>query len=253
MAGSQRMQSPGTPQPPKPAGRPRLAADPKSPFFARVAAGYLAEGRTREALALCLEGTKIFTRYATGSLILGKCYEALGQNEEALAEFRRVLTFIPDSTTVQGFAARVAERERQAYEQFTGTVEKDLGSRKDSMTFEEFVTGTPPPPTSTVEFLIKQLQQAPKIPRPNVMPVTPITHDEPPPAAEPEAETTEPPPTIVTETLAEIYASQGQYKEAIQAYTTLSAQKPDDAPRFAERIAQLQELLKLQGEEGESA
>jgi len=253
MAGPEQTRMPGSQSTRKPEVKARLAADPQSPFFARVAAGYLQEGRTREALALCQEGTKIFTRYATGSLILGKCYEALGQNAEALAEYRRVLEVIPDSVLVQDLAGRVEKLDQLAYEEFTQIVEKGLEGRKGTMTFEEFSTGAPPPPTSTVEFLIKQLQQAPKIARPNVMPVTPITHEEPPePTPEPPAPPV-PESTIVTETLAEIYASQGQFQEAIQAYTTLSAEKPEDAPRFAERIAQLRELLKLEGSQGESA
>ncbi len=246
MAGSQRMPQQPRPAAPKPDVRPRLAADPKSPFFARAAADYLGEGRTREALALCVEGTKIFPRYATGSLVLGKCYEALGQWAEALAEYRRVLDSLPDSVFVRGLAEKVEQLEERAYGDFSASVARELQDRKDGMTFEEFATGAPPPPANTVEFLIKQLQQAPRTPRPAVMPVTPIIHEEPPaPVEEPHSEEA---PTIVTETLAEIYANQGQYREAIQAYTTLSAEKPEDADRFAERIAQLQELLRLQGD-----
>jgi hypothetical protein len=57
-------------------------------------------------------------------------------------------------------------------------------------------------------------------------------------------------PVIVTETLAEIYASQGQFREAIQAYTTLSAGKPEETERYARRIAQLEELLRLEEDKG---
>ncbi len=246
MAGSQRIQPQSRQQASKSDARPHLAADPKSPFFARVAAEYLEAGRAREALALCMEGTKIFPRYATGALILGKCYETLGRHAEALVEYRQVLERLPDNGLVQELAAQAEKLEERAYAEFGEALERAFQDRKDGMTFEEFATGATPPPANTVEFLIKQLQQAPKTPRPNIMPVTPITADESTPAAD--AQVPEEAPTIVTETLAEIYANQGQYNEAIQAYTTLSAEKPEDADRFAERIEQLRELLKLQGD-----
>jgi tetratricopeptide (TPR) repeat protein len=48
---------------------------------------------------------------------------------------------------------------------------------------------------------------------------------------------------IVTATLAEIYAQQGEYREALVAYKRLIQQRPDDAGRHAVRIAELEELL----------
>jgi tetratricopeptide (TPR) repeat protein len=48
---------------------------------------------------------------------------------------------------------------------------------------------------------------------------------------------------IVTVTLAEIYAKQGKYREALDAYQRLIPQRPEDAGRHAVRIAELEELL----------
>lgn len=226
-----------------PDSKPRIAADPKSPFFARVAAEYLGEGRTREALALCLEGTKVFPRYATGSLILGKCYEALGRNAEAIMEYRRVLAAFPDNAAVNALMQRAEQLESEAYQRFAESLEPALSPRKDMLTFSEFATGTQQVQSNTVEFLIKQLQQAPKLQRSATTPMLPVVPED-------LTATGEPTPVIVTETLAEIYASQGQFREAIQAYKTLAAQKPGDEGRYAERIAQLEELVRLGGETG---
>jgi len=236
---------PSISHPQSPPPKPRLAADSKSPFFARVAAGYLEEGRTREALSLCVEGTKVFTRYATGSLILGKCFEALGRNEEALVEYRRVLSFIPDSDYARELVGRVELLERQAYEAFTADIEHSLQQQKGSMTFAEFISGSAVAQSSTVEFLIKQLQQAPPTRRSTITPVSPLTEEGEHRGQEAAAE---PSSGIVTETLAEIYANQGQYHEAIRAYRILAVEKPDEADRYGQRIVQLEELLKLQGE-----
>lgn len=221
--------------------QPHLAANPDSPFFARIAAGYLEEGRTREALALCVKGTQVFPRYVTGALMLGRCYEMLGRHAEALVEYRKVLRGLPDNAMAKGLVESAEVKVREAFEEFAATVDKALLPRKDTMSFEVFIGGGQPVQASTVEYLIKQLQQAPKMPRANITPVFPVTQEEPPAAPEPGQ-------VIMTETLAEIYANQGQYREAIQAYTVLLTEKPDDARRFTERIAQLQEMLKLQGE-----
>ncbi|OGU30096.1 MAG: hypothetical protein A2X67_13195 [Ignavibacteria bacterium GWA2_55_11] len=51
---------------------------------------------------------------------------------------------------------------------------------------------------------------------------------------------------FVTPTLAEIYAKQGWYDDAIKAYRTLSRNKPAERERFEQRIAELEELKKQQ-------
>jgi hypothetical protein len=42
-----------------------------SPWFARVAADLLDTGNIKEALRICVEGTRVFPRYTTGRLMLG--------------------------------------------------------------------------------------------------------------------------------------------------------------------------------------
>jgi cytochrome c-type biogenesis protein CcmH/NrfG len=48
----------------------------------------------------------------------------------------------------------------------------------------------------------------------------------------------------VTATLAEIYASQGEYDEAIEAYRTLAVQRPGSAERYQKRLGELEDLKK---------
>jgi tetratricopeptide (TPR) repeat protein len=49
---------------------------------------------------------------------------------------------------------------------------------------------------------------------------------------------------IVTSTLAEIYASQGAYREAIRTYTLLVARTPEERAQFERRIRELEEIWK---------
>ncbi|MFT7695597.1 MAG: hypothetical protein ACI8P2_004231, partial [Candidatus Latescibacterota bacterium] len=56
---------------------------PDSPLFARLADLYLNRGKTEEALEVCRRGCQHFPDYATGFLVLSKCYEAQGEVEQA--------------------------------------------------------------------------------------------------------------------------------------------------------------------------
>ncbi len=96
-----------------------------------------------------------------------------------------------------------------------------------------------PPPTvvqNTIEELATKLQTARKI-----TPIINITQKETPPKTEPDT------PTgvgFVTPTLAEIYAKQGWFDDAIKAYKTLARNKPGEKERYEKRIAELEELKK---------
>jgi hypothetical protein len=53
--------------------------------------------------------------------------------------------------------------------------------------------------------------------------------------------------SFVTPTLAEIYAKQGWFDDAIKAYRTLAKTKPAEREKYEERIAELEEEKKKQG------
>jgi tetratricopeptide (TPR) repeat protein len=207
-----------------------------SPWFARMAADLLDSGETKEALRICVEGTRVFPRYTTGRLVLGRCYEALGSHVEAMLEYRRVLEVFPDNPLVRELLKRAELEEQQRFEAFAAEWEARLQGRKDRLTFEDYV-GTPGPAGDpSVDLIIQQLESAPRR----------IPLQEGPPPPEPAREAPASPARFVTATLAEIYASQGEYDEAIEAYRTLAAQRPGSAERYQKRLAELEELKKTQ-------
>jgi tetratricopeptide (TPR) repeat protein len=150
----------------------------RSPRFAERAAESLARGETAEAKRLCQTGVERFPWYATGHLVLGRCYETAGHYRAASGCYRQVLQILPGLVVAEEALARVS--------------------------------GRPDEGESGVDFLLRQLGQVRK---------------------------------IVTATLAEIYARQGEYREAVEAYRTLIRQRPEDAWRFADRLAELERLL----------
>ncbi|MEK9136648.1 MAG: tetratricopeptide repeat protein [Bacteroidota bacterium] len=215
----------------------RLASNAKSPSFARLASYHLKEGQIQKAVDLCLEGLKLYPNYGTAHLVLGRCYEAMGRNIEAMLEYRRALKAMPDNPIVQGLLKHVEQREQEAFKAFSEESAHKLKERKNTLTFEKFVEEGTEKKESTAEFLLKRLQEVKKT-APSA-----VAEGQPEEAAHAQGVA---PSKIVTATLAEIYATQGEYKEAIDAYRKLVSQRPIEAERYAKRIVQLEELSRLQ-------
>jgi tetratricopeptide (TPR) repeat protein len=91
-----------------------------------------------------------------------------------------------------------------------------------------------------IEELTNKLQSAGKI-----TPVINFAQKETPTASE---QDTSAGMGFVTPTLAEIYAKQGWFDDAIKAYRSLARNKPAEKERFEKRIAELEELKKKNGE-----
>ena len=216
----------------------RAPAGGTTPWFARISAGLLESGDLQGALRMCLAGARMFPRYPTGRLMLGRCYDALGRHVEAMLEYQRVIEVFPDNPVIGALVKNAEERERQGFEGFAVVRLAKLQGRKDRLTFEEYVGATGDSPQSTsVERIIRQLEDAPRRSQP---PLPPAGEEPPPPI-----DTSEPSGRFVTATLAEIYASQGEYDEAIEAYRKLAEQRPGSAGRYQKRLGELEELKRL--------
>jgi tetratricopeptide (TPR) repeat protein len=213
----------------------KVTATPGSPFFARVASAYLRQGKTMQAIELCAQGLKTFPDYATGHLVLGQCYEALGRTIEAMLEYRRALKILPDNPAMQKLMRDIEQREKEAFVAFAEERARKLTERKDSLSVEEYLSEEPTEKESTVEFLLKRLQVARRAAPGTEHGQSGATDERPASATI----------SIVTPTLAEIYASQGEYDAAIDAYGKLVVQRPQEAERYEKRIAQLEQLKKL--------
>jgi len=208
-----------------------------TPWFARLASVYLEQGEAETALRVCREGMKRYPRYVTGNLILGKCYEALGRRIEAALEYGRVLEVLPDNQMVRDVVRQLERQEQVAFETFAQRRQGELGPVGGSVSFEQYNISQGGPQESSVEFLIKQLQE--------VRRSTP--HGEGKQGEEVELEDDEAAAKIVTETLAEIYASQNEFQEAIKAYRKLLELRPEEAARYEKRLAELEERARTAG------
>jgi len=208
------------------------SGDPEAPWFARMAVEFLTRNEPAKAAELCLDGLRRHPDYGTGYLVLGKCYAALGRSREALLAFRKAHEVVPDNAAVRALLATQQEQERQAFEGFCLRRRDELRRDNGRLTLEQFLAGGDT--ESSVDYLLKQLDEVRKR-RPPELPA------EEEPGAAPEG-----PPSakIITVTLAEIYASQGQFTEAIAAYQKLIELRPDEEARYAARIRELETHLR---------
>ncbi len=225
-----------------PALEAKHTANSRSPVFARLASYYLLEGKAQQAAELCIEGLKTHPNYAAAHLVLGKAFEALGRHIEAMLEYRKALRVVPDNPTVTELLRRSEQREQEAFKAFAEDRAKKLGERKGTLKLEAYLEAeNNPAGQGTVEYLLQRLKSA-KI---SAAPFENVS-------SEAEAQQSHPAPKIVTATLAEIYANQGEYTEAIAAYRVLREQQPSEIERFDKRITELQEMARHQHAESRS-
>lgn len=214
-----------------PALEAKLSNNPRSPVFARLASYYLKEGKAQQAIDTCVAGLRFYPDYASARLILGRAYEAMGRDVEALLEYRKLSRLLPDNPTVADLLTKVERREKEAFRAFAAERLARLEEHKNTLTFETYIAGQQTG-ENTVDFLLHKLRDAKRV-------APPPTADLPREDAQPQVA-----PKIVTATLAEIYASQGEYKAAIDAYRKLRDQNPGEADRYEKRITELDEMTR---------
>ena len=237
--------------------------DPDSPHFARLADRYLQRGRTRRALELCQKGCEDFPDYATGFIVLSKCYEKQGALEEAREALSQALRLDPENPSGYkrlahlfeqlGVAPLVLQSLRQAA--YLDPFDASLAEQIDRCASQIHQAAPAEPAASAAPEEVRDAEAA----QPQALPPPrpPADRDElygdtndsellrllqeieeEEKAAEP-VPTPEEPPTpadskpeapkskrIATMTLAEIYTTQGLTQKAIETYRELLEQEP---------------------------
>lgn len=223
-----------------------LEAEASLPGFARIAAELLEAGDHAYAFKLCQEGVQRFPGYATGYLMLGKCYQAAGRRIEAILEFRRVHMMYPDNRWIQELQARVEAVEEAEFAAYLETHPRSRVPR--GQTAPDGTVSLDPsegPPSEegakedSVEFLMRRLNDVRRGAPGEDQPLPDETEHVSGTGFQ-----------IVTPTLAEIYAAQGEYEEAVRLYRTLIAQRPAEREKYEARIRELKERARSGGANG---
>jgi tetratricopeptide (TPR) repeat protein len=165
----------------------------------------------------------------------------------------------PETGSESPFGEVASLSEEESFEQYAARMRGELAGQEDSIGLDDYLGNVatemiqPLPETSSerpaiaeevepenvapekteIEEIAEKLQSAKKI-----TPVINIAERAPRPASEAETPAST---GFVTPTLAEIYAKQGWFDDAIKAYKTLMVTKPSDREKFEKRIAELEE------------
>lgn len=177
----------------------KLASDPHSALFAQLADAYRMGGKFEEAIRVCKEGLRRRPEYAAAYIVLGRAHHESGDLLAAQEAFQRVTQLAPDNVLAYGFLGQIAEAQNE--------IPQALDAYRMALTLYPF--------DKQIRAAVLRLQ---------------ARGDETQSASLAVAEaSTAPKEPLPSETLAELYASQGLYERAAQTYERLMAQAPGRA------------------------
>jgi tetratricopeptide (TPR) repeat protein len=225
----------------------KVRSNPLTPEFAKLANYYLINGNTNEAISLLKQGINFYPDYTTAKMILGKCYLANRYYYDAKKIFESILADNPELGIAQKFleiandlAKSEVSRKHEDdiiprlefksvefhdydfnYNLFPSFEIEEIcagnlsaNNVEDSQEYREFkeVFRSPyffKPEASKAKFEKKRLKNKFEV-------------------------------KIITETLADIFAKQGNYFDALEAYTYLVKIKPDRKEQLEGKISEVE-------------
>jgi tetratricopeptide (TPR) repeat protein len=186
-----------------------------SPVFARVAESLMKDGEYDEALAVIEEGLKIYPDYVTAKLVLAETLAKKNDYKGLIRIIDEVRDSIDEETV--NYYLEKAEEERNLTQEVFGSEEEQSKSIEDDLeNLADTISKAKIPPTGDT----KQTEQFPN------------------------EESTPKGTQFVSETLAEIYLTQQNYKEALSIYEKLLDANPQNAERYNLRIEEIKSAMK---------
>ncbi len=184
-----------------------LARESSSLVFAALAEAYRKRNMPDQAIAVCKKGLHHHPGFLSGRVALARAYVDKGEKDRAVKELERVILAAPDNLIAQGLLLTIYEEKRD-WDSLEKTVHRILSMD---------------PQDEKARKCWQMLRMHP-------------TNE----ANEKSAEGGS--GEIVTQTLAEIYASQGYVDKAFEIYRKLSVREPEN-PNIHERLADLKQQI----------
>ena len=182
-----------------------LARESSSLVFAALSEAYRRRNMLDQAIAVCKKGLHHHPGFLSGRVALARAYVDKGETDQAVKELERVILAAPDNLIAQGLLLAVYE-EKHDWDNLEKTVHRILSvDPRDEKATKCWQTLRTQPTTSENAAGGKSGE-------------------------------------IVTQTLAEIYASQGYYDKAFDIYRKLSVREPEN-PNLHERLADLKQQI----------
>lgn len=198
---------------------------PDGLVFARLADAYRKTGDPERALILLQEGLGRHPNYFSALIVQGKAFLDLERSAEAEGAFRRVLELDAENMVALQVLAELA-RDRGALEEAAGWYERlvqvDPLNEDAAVAFRELAERDMREATEVIARDLESPEPAPEPP-------------EEPAAVAPDSDGARHDPDLLTQTMAELYASQGLFQEAEAVYLELLKFRPGD-PALLERL-----------------
>ncbi len=222
----------------------KVRANPLTPEFAKLANYYLINGNVNEAINLLKQGLSFYPGYTTAKIILGKCYLANRYYYDAKKLFESILNDYPDLSIAQKYLEISNDLTKS---EVSRKHDDDIIPRLEFKTVEfhdydfnynlfpsyeiEELANAPSDVEELPEFVeFKEVFQSPDFFKPETAK----------PKFEKKRLKNKFEVKIITETLADIFAKQGNYFDALEAYTYLLKIKPEKKDRLEGKISEVE-------------
>jgi len=218
----------------------------KSPLFIRKADQEIRNNQIERAVEILLEGLKIYPDYAAAHFILGRAYSLLGQFNQALKSIKTGSILINSTETYDHYLKEInsARKQRSLYDSSTRTSfffpeidsEQPVIIPEDNKEIHNILPGKVDNQLDDIDDRLEEIARE-------------ISH----------AKLNESPSNLdyelsnvgnfieqnmfVSETLAKIYITQGEFKEAIDIYQKLIRKTPSKQEYYLQKIIELQSQL----------
>jgi tetratricopeptide (TPR) repeat protein len=202
--------------------------DGDSPLFLRAADFYLRNNDPQTAYSILGNGLKIFPEHPLAHILMGKVHYALGNIEESELFLRKGCELLNSEQTFTYYKNKfhLPDKKSSPFDSSRGNI--FMNSQEDFI-FDEEVTNTK---SSLIEDNLNELAEKlinARIDRSGVNPVSENNQKEYNPDRS----------KLATETLANIYLSQGQKSEAIKVYELLADRNPEKKEYYLKKIRDL--------------
>ncbi len=208
-----------------------------TPLFVRKADYELEKKNLDDAIEILTKGIKDFPNYAAPYLLLGKIFALKGDYSIAIENIKKGSDLIPSRKTY-GFYLNEIENIKNKI---------SLGFSNESKIEKEVVKEVPKEVKKEVSFEKEEKLEPKPLPIDKklgdlVKEISPETQNSPL-VERIEQEKSFGKNIIISETLAKIYISQGEYKEAIDIYNLLKEKHPEKIDYYSKKIEELKSKL----------
>lgn len=201
-----------------------------SPLFVRIASNQIEDNNPDKAIEILDEGLKKYPEYPAAYFLLGKAYTIKGLYSQALKYVKRGSELIHSPKTYDYYLREIEAIKKQRSFFKPARWEDDIkGDAVPDSSLKEIEDSlkTLPPITESIKKLNEELMEA----RETIQKAKDSTA--------PSAKSFTDSNLIVSETLAKIYISQGEYQEAIAVFEKLMKRNPDKKDYYEIKIEEI--------------